>query len=99
MSLSDSRWNEITATIIGAAMEVHREIGPGLLENAYQACLAQELADRGLQLEVQKALPVIYKNVHVSLGYGIDTLVERQVILEVKAVEKLLPVHLAQVLA
>jgi GxxExxY protein len=99
MPLSESQWNEVTATIIGAAMEVHREIGPGLLENAYQACLVQELADRGLHLEVQKALPVIYKNVHVSLGYRIDILVERQIILEVKAVEKLLPVHVAQVLA
>jgi GxxExxY protein len=99
MSLIESQWNEVTATIIGAAMEVHRAVGPGLLESAYQACLIQELAERGLSLEVQKALPVVYKNVHVCVGYRIDILVERQIIVEVKAVEKLLPVHVAQLLA
>jgi GxxExxY protein len=95
----EARWNEMTAMIIGAAMEVHRAVGPGLLENAYQACLVQELADRGLHLEVQKALPIIYKNVYVSHGYRIDILVEHQIIVEVKAVDRLLPVHVAQVLA
>ena len=99
MPADESRWNEVTATIIGAAMEVHRTIGPGLLESACQACLVQELADRGLHLEVQKALPIIYKNVLVGAGYRIDILVEHRVIVEVKAVEKLLPLHVAQVLA
>ena len=99
MSLDESRWNEMTAMIIGAAMEVHRTVGPGLLENAYQACLVQELADRGLHLEVQKALPIIYKSVYVSCGYRIDILVEHQIIVEVKAVDRLLPIHVAQILA
>ena len=68
MPAEDPRRNELTAAIIGAAMEVHRAIGPGLLESAYQACLVQELADRGIWLETQTPVPVIYKNVVLGVG-------------------------------
>jgi GxxExxY protein len=91
--------NEITQTIIGAAMAVHREFGPGLLESAYEACLAYELVQRGLKVERQKALPVIYHGVQLDCGYRIDMLVEDQVVVELKAVERLEPIHEAQLLS
>ncbi len=91
--------NAITETIIGAALEVHHELGPGLLENAYQSCLAVELAARGLSVERQKALPVVYKNKRVDCGYRLDFLVERRVIVEIKAVERLERVHSVQLLS
>ncbi len=88
-----------TETIIGAAIEVHRSLGAGLLESAYEACLAFELADRGLTVERQKALPVVYRGVKLDAGYRIDLLVDGAVIVEVKAVEKLEPIHQAQLLS
>ena len=91
--------NKITETIIGAAMDVHRELGPGLLESAYEACLLYELTRHGLAVERQKELPVIYKSVKVDCGYRIDLLVEKKVIVELKAVEKLMPIHEAQLLS
>jgi GxxExxY protein len=91
--------NKITETIIGAAIAVHRELGPGLLESAYEACLFYELVQRGLQIERQKGLPVTYRGVHLDCGYRIDLLVEQQVIVELKAVEKLDPIHEAQLLS
>jgi len=91
--------NKITETIIGAAMDVHRELGPGLLESAYEACLLYELTRHGLTVERQKELPVIYKSVKVDCGYRIDLLVEKKVIVELKAVEKLMPIHEAQLLS
>ena len=91
--------NSITNGIIGAAMEVHRRLGPGLLESTYEACLAFELAERGLAVEQQKALPVLYKEVKMECGYRIDLLVDRAVVVEVKAIESLAPVHEAQVLS
>ena len=80
--------NRLTETIIGEAIEVHRMLGPGLLESTYQACLLYELRLRGLQVEGQKDLPVVYKNVTLDCGYRIDLLVEEAVIVELKAVEE-----------
>jgi GxxExxY protein len=81
------RLNKITESIIGAAIEVHRAIGPGLLESAYEACLAFELVQRGLKVEQQKLLPVVYREVKLDCGYRLDLLVEEEVIVEIKAVE------------
>ena len=91
--------NNITDKIISAAIAVHRELGPGLLESAYEACLVYELVQRGLSMEQQKTLPVIYRDVRVDCGYRIDLFVENQVIVELKAVEKLEPIHKAQLLS
>ena len=90
--------NDLTKTIIGAAIEVHRTLGPGLLESTYEACLFYELEQMGLFVERQVELPVKYKNVRVEIGYKIDLLVENQVIIEVKSVKELLPVHMAQII-
>ena len=91
--------NRLTEQIIGAAIAVHRELGPGLLESAYEACLAYELAKRDLRIERQKALPVRYHNVNLDCGYRIDLLVEDSVVVELKAVERLEPIHQAQLLS
>ena len=91
--------NDITEKIIGAAMAVHRELGPGLLESAYEACLAYEIAKGGFSIERQKELPVIYRNVKLDCGYRIDLLVENKVIIEIKAIDKLAPIHTAQLLS
>jgi GxxExxY protein len=91
--------NRITETIIGAAIAVHRELGPGLLESTYEACLAYELVEQGLRIERQKALPVKYRGVHLDCGYRIDMLVENQIIVELKAVDRLEPIHEAQTLS
>lgn len=90
--------NDLTKTIIGAAIEVHRTLGPGLLESTYEACLFYELEQMGIFVERQVELPVKYKNVRVEIGYKIDLLVENQVIIEVKSVKELLPVHMAQII-
>ncbi len=91
--------NKITERIIGAAIAVHRELGPGLLESTYEACLTYELIDRGLAVERQKQLPVNYRDKRLDLGYRIDILVEEAVIIELKAVERLEPIHQAQLLS
>jgi len=91
--------NRITESIIGAAIEVHRALGPGLLESAYEACLTFELAQRGLKVERQKPLPVIYREVKLDCGYRLDLLVEEAIIVEVKAVDRLMPIHQAQLLS
>jgi GxxExxY protein len=93
------RLDQITRQIIGAAIEVHRAVGPGLLESAYQACLAYEVRQRGLKVEEQVALPVLYKDVRLDCGYRMDLLVEDSVIVEIKAVEQLCPIHDAQLLS
>jgi len=90
--------NKITGEIIGAAIEVHRALGPGLLESAYEACLCQELGLRGLCYASQVDLPVTYKGRQLDCGYRLDLLVANAVVVEVKAVERLLPIHEAQVL-
>ena len=87
-----------TSPIIGAAIEVHRVLGPGLLESAYEECLCHELYLRGLSFERQVALPVSFKGLQLDCGYKIDLVVEREIVVELKAVEKILPVHEAQLL-
>jgi GxxExxY protein len=91
--------NQITDTIIGAAIQVHRVLGPGLLESAYDACLAFELIDRGLKIEQQKPLPLVYRQVKLDCGYRLDLLVESRVVIEIKAIEQLAPIHQAQLLS
>ncbi len=91
--------NEPTNEIIGAAIEVHRTLGPGLLESTYEGCLLHELVERELYAERQKALPVVYKGFHIDCGYRIDLLVGREVIVELKAVARIEPIHEAQLLS
>ena len=91
--------NGVTEQIIGAAIAVHRALGPGLLESAYEVCLAHELLRRGLYIERQKALPVTYKSVKLDCGYRLDFLVERSVIVELKTVSRIERIHEAQVLS
>src|ERR1700694_6250822 len=87
-----------TAAIIGAAIEVHRQLGPGLLESAYEQCPCHELHLRGLSFECQVALPVLYKGLKLDRGYKIDLIVEQEVVVELKAIEKILPIHADQLL-
>ena len=91
--------NKVTSEIIGAAIDVHRVLGPGLLESAYEACLAYELAHRGLNVEQQKPLPVVYKEVYLDAGYRLDLLVNGSVIVELKAVDSLTSLHKAQLMS
>jgi GxxExxY protein len=90
--------NEITEQIIASAMDVHRHLGPGLLESAYEICLCHELKLREINFERQKKLPLEYKGMNLDCGYRLDLLVENQVVVELKTVEKILPVHQAQLL-
>ena len=90
--------NEITSAIIGAAIEVHRQLGPGLLESAYLECLSRELVLRGIPFEREKALPLEYKGVRLECGYRLDLLVAGCVVVEIKSLEALAPVHDAQLL-
>ena len=91
--------NDITGKIIDAAMKVHTALGPGLLESAYEACLAHELRMRGLHVQIQVVLPIEYDGVKLDAGYRIDLLVESCVIVELKAVEKMNPIFEAQILS
>jgi GxxExxY protein len=90
--------NEISEKIIGCSIEVHRSLGPGLLESAYQECLFYELQKAGLYVEKQKPLPLIYKEVKLDAGYRLDLIVEGKVIIEIKSIEVLNDIHTAQVL-
>lgn len=90
--------NSITEAIIGDAIAVHRELGPGLLESIYEACLASHLSERGLKTERQIAMPVIYRGERLDCAYRIDLLVERRIVVELKTVTRLDPVHLAQMM-
>jgi len=90
--------NRLTEQIIGCAIKVHRSLGPGLLESAYQECLLFELKKAGLFVEKEKPLPLVYEEVKLDCGYRIDLLVEKQVVIEIKSVEALNDVHTAQVL-
>ena len=92
------RENEISRQIIGAALEVHSALGPGLLETVYEACLFQELAARGSRVSRQVPVPVIYRGLELEGGYRIDLMVEDAVLVELKSVERLQPVHFAQAL-
>lgn len=90
--------NELARIAVDAMIEVHRELGPGLLENSYEHCLTFELRSRGLNVQQQVSLPVLYKGVQLDVGYRLDLWVEEKLIIEVKVVEELHPVHWAQVL-
>ncbi|BET67511.1 GxxExxY protein [Opitutales bacterium ASA1] len=90
--------NAITERVIGAAIEVHRELGPGLLESTYEAALVYELVLQGLRVERQKEQPVRYKGLMIETGYRIDVLVEDQVVVELKAVDAIVPIYQAQLL-
>ena len=90
--------NQLSSRIIGAAIEVHKTLGPGLLESTYEECLCHELGLQGLKYDRQVNLPVRYKDKQLNCGYRIDTIVERLIILELKAVDAILPIHKAQLL-
>src|ERR1700747_1177943 len=96
---SPLRINEITGAIVNSAMKVHSLLGPGLLESAYQACLAHELRSRGFEAAVELPLPLVYEGKKLEGGYRIDLVVEHQVIVEVKSVDALHPIHQAQLLS
>jgi len=96
MQSEGDRLNAITERIIGAAIEVHHELGPGMLESAYEACLAYELIERGLLIERQKALPFVYKGQLVDCGFRLDLLVENAVVVEVKSIQRFERIHTAQ---
>ena len=88
----------ITKQIVGASIDVHRALGPGLLESVYESCLEFDLIEQGLDVQRQVALPVSYKQVKLEAGYRVDLLVEKQVIVEIKSVERIAPIHKAQLL-
>ncbi len=90
--------DEISRIVIGCAIEVHKNLGPGLLESAYQECLCYELKKKGLKIQKEKALPIIYKDIKLDQGYRIDILVENKVVIELKTVECFTDVHAAQIL-
>jgi GxxExxY protein len=91
-------YEELSGQIRGAAIEVHRELGPGLLESAYEECLCYELRSRGIAYDRQLELPVKYKGLQLDCGYRIDVLVEKKIVLELKSVESLLAIHEAQLM-
>ena len=90
--------NQLTEKVIGCAIEVHRNLGPGLLESAYEACLAHELESQGIAFKTQVPLPVEYKGIEIDCGYRMDVMVNGELILELKSVDKLTGVHEAQIL-
>ena len=90
--------DEIAAVVVDASFKVHQELGPGLLESAYEACLAYELTKRGLVVEKQKAQPVFYDGITIDVGYRMDLLVNDCVVIELKAVEQIIPIHQAQLM-
>lgn len=91
-------FDELSKRVIGCALEVHRQLGPGLLESSYEQCLAHELSCAKLPFQLQHPLPVEYKGVHLDCGYRVDVLVDGKLIVELKSVEQLLPIHEAQLL-
>jgi GxxExxY protein len=90
--------NEISFTTIGAAVNLHKALGPGLLESAYEAALAHDLRELGFEIKTQVPMPLVYKGVKLEIGYRIDLMVENKVIIELKSVENLAPVHFSQTL-
>ena len=91
-------FEDITKVIIGCAIDVHKELGPGLLESAYEECLYYELQKAGLIVEKQKAIPVVYKEIKLDCGYRADLIVEDKIVIELKTVDEFNPVHEAQIL-
>lgn len=96
--LSEYKENEITGLVIECALKVHRALGPGLLESAYEECLFFELAKTGLQVEKQKPLPLVYEDVKLDVGYRVDLLINKKVIIEIKSVDAINDIHVAQLL-
>jgi len=96
--MDENGLNQLSAAAINAAIVVHRELGPGLLESVYQTCMAYELRGRGLTVETEVALPVVYRGVQIASGFRIDMLIEDGFIIELKSVEKISPVHIKQLL-
>ena len=94
-----AQFSDLSYKELGCALEVHRALGPGLLESAYQQCLCHELSLNQIRFEIEKPLPVQYKGIRLDCGYRIDMLVEEEIILELKSVEQLLPLHEAQILS
>ena len=94
----DSSSKSVSEAVIGASIAIHRALGPGLLESAYAACLTYELAKRGVSFAREVAVPVVYEGVRLDCGYRVDFVVERSLVVEIKAVAKLLPIHSAQVI-
>ena len=92
------KFDPLSHKVIGCALEVHRTLGPGLLESAYDQCLAHELTEAKLSFQMQKTLPVVYKGINIDCGYRADLLIESKLIIELKSVEKMLAVHEAQLL-
>jgi GxxExxY protein len=92
------QFNDLSGVIIGCAIELHKQLGPGLLESAYEECLHYELIHKGLIVERQKPIPIVYKEIRLDCGYRLDILVNKDIIVEIKSVESLTPVHTAQVL-
>jgi len=97
--LTREELNKITEKIIGAAIEVHRTLGPGLWESTYETCPMYELTLLGLKVESQVTLPVVYKNVKLDCGYRLDLLIDNEIVVELKSVDTLLPIHTAQILS
>lgn len=95
----EKRLNKITETILGVAINIHRALGPGLLESTYEACMVYDLSQTGLRVEQQKSLPVVYRGVKLECGYRLDLMIETEVIVEIKSIEKLLPIHKAQLMS
>ena len=91
--------SQLTGEILRAAIEVHKTLGPGLLENAYRLCLRHELTLNGLNVEMEYAVPIVYKGIKVGVGYRTDLLVENLIVVECKAIQTLLPLHRAQILS
>lgn len=91
-------FDALSHQVIGCAIEVHRQLGPGLLESAYRTCLAHEVSTAGLRCEVERPVPIRYKDVELECGFRMDLVVERELVVELKSVEALLPVHTAQLL-
>lgn len=91
--------NQLSGQIVTEAIKIHRALGPGLLESAYKECLFYEITQKGLYAEKEKPLPLLYNSVHLDVGYRIDLLVEDKVIIEIKSVDSLNQIHLAQILA
>ena len=98
MSKSIAELNRVTSDVIGAAIEVHRQLGPGLLESSYRECLCRELVLRSIPFEREKPLPLTYKGIHLGCGYRLDLLVSGSIVVEVKSVEVLAPIHDAQLI-
>ena len=97
--MEEERLNAISLVVVQSAIDVHRVLGPGLLERVYQVCLSHELRQRGLTIVTERMLPIYYKNVVLDVGYRIDMLVEDEIIVELKSIETVLPVHYAQLLS